>query len=68
MIPEKIKITRDAWYGYFRKVNIYIDDEKILGVRKGEIKEIYLPKKFNKANAVIEWVSEVVFCATIEWE
>ena len=75
MIPEKIRITGDAWYGFFRKVYIYIDNKKTIGMRKGEIKEIYLPKNFKKihtkmvlGNTVTVRVSEVVFCATIEWE
>ena len=41
MIPDKIRITRDAWYGLFRKVYIYIDNKKTIGIRKGEIKENY---------------------------
>ena len=55
MIPDKIRITRDAWYGSFRKVYIYIDNKKTIGVRKGEIKEIYLPKNFKKIHAGMDW-------------
>ena len=55
MIPEKIRITRDAWYGFFRKVDIYIDNKKTIGIRKGEIKEVYLPKNFKKIHAKMDW-------------